>query len=70
MLSSGDGWNNTAFSPNGNYYRNQYSNVNTLPIYTIRDAKGKELRVLNDNQNVKGNMDEYGSDRTSRYQSF
>ncbi len=60
MLSSGDGWNEPSFSPNGNFYRNQYSNLNTLPKYTIRDAKGKELRVLNDNQNVQKTMDEYG----------
>lgn len=60
LLSSGDGWNQTVFSPNGNFYRNQYSNLNTLPKYTIRDAKGKELRVLNDNQNVQKTMDEYG----------
>ncbi len=60
LLSSGDGWNETEFSPNGNYYRNQYSNLNTLPIYTIRNAKGKELRVLNDNKHVKQTMDAYG----------
>jgi len=60
MLSSGDGWNQTSFSPNGNFYRNQYSNLNTLPKYTIRDAKGKELRVLNDNKNVQETMNEYG----------
>lgn len=60
MLSSGDGWNTTEFSPNGNFYRNEYSNLNTLPIYTIHDSKGKELRVLNDNKHVKQNMDEYG----------
>lgn len=60
LLSSGDGWNETEFSPNGNYYRNNYSNLNTPSIYTIRDAKGKELRVLNDNKNVKETMKEYG----------
>lgn len=60
LLSTGDGWNETEFSPNGNYYRNQYSNLNTLPIYTIRNAKGKELRVLNDNKHVKQTMDAYG----------
>jgi dipeptidyl-peptidase-4 len=60
LLSSGDGWNQPSFSPNGNFYRNQYSNLNTLPIYTIRDAKGKELRVLNDNKHVKETMDKYG----------
>ena len=60
LMSTGDGWNQPSFSPNGNFYRNQYSNLNTLPIYTIRDAKGKELRVLNDNKHVKETMDKYG----------
>ena len=60
LISSGDGWNQPSFSPNGNFYRNQYSNLNTLPIYTIRDAKGKELRVLNDNKHVKETMGKYG----------
>ena len=60
LMSSGDGWNQPSFSPNGHFYRNQYSNLNTLPVYTIRDAKGKELRVLNDNKHVKETMDKYG----------
>lgn len=60
LLSSGDGWNSTVFSPNGKFYRNTYSSLNTLPVYTIRDAKGKELRVLKDNQKVQETMNEYG----------
>ncbi len=60
LLTSGDGWNQTSFSPNGNFYRNQYSNLNTLPKYTINNSKGKELRVLNDNRAVQQTMDEYG----------
>ncbi len=60
LMSTGDGWNQPSFSPNGNFYRNQYSSLNTLPIYTIRDAKGKELRVLNDNKHVKETMNAYG----------
>ena len=60
LLTNGDGWASTLFSPNGNYYRLQYSDLNTLPKYTIHEAKGKELRVLNDNKNVKETMDKYG----------
>ncbi|MBR4134889.1 MAG: S9 family peptidase [Bacteroidales bacterium] len=60
MLSTGDGWNESSFCPTGNYYRNQYSNLNTLPVYTICNASGKQLRVLNDNHAVKETMDEYG----------
>lgn len=60
MLSSGDGWNSVEFCPTGNYFRKQYSNLNTLPKYTINDKSGKELRVLNDNQAVQNTMNEYG----------
>ena len=60
LLSKGDGWASTEFSPNGNYYRLQYSDLNTLPKYTINDRTGKELRVLNDNKHVKETMDSYG----------
>lgn len=60
MLSSGDGWNSTAFSPNGHFYRNVYSSLNVLPQYSIHNAAGKELRVLNDNKGVQKTMDDYG----------
>ena len=60
LLSKGDGWASTQFSPNGNYYRLQYSDLNTLPKYTINDRTGKELRVLNDNHNVQETMDKFG----------
>ncbi len=60
LLTAGNGWAGTEFCPNGNYYRLQYSDLNTLPKYTINDKTGKEMRVLNDNQMVQNTMDEYG----------
>lgn len=60
LLTTGDGWNSVEFCPNGNYFRKQYSNLNSLPVYTINDNTGKELRVLNNNQAIQNNMDEYG----------
>lgn len=60
LLTKGDGWASTEFCPNGNYYRLQYSDLNTLPKYTINEKSGKELRVLNDNKHVKETMDKYG----------
>ncbi len=59
MLSSGDGWNQPSFSPNGNYYRNQHSTLNTLPQYSIFNAQGKELRMLNNNSRILETMHEY-----------
>ncbi|MDY6327736.1 MAG: S9 family peptidase [Bacteroidales bacterium] len=60
ILTAGDGWASTLFCPNGNYFRLQYSSLNTLPKYTINDRTGKELRVLNDNKAVQNTMDSYG----------
>ena len=60
LLTAGNGWASTEFCPNGNYYRLQYSDLNTLPKYTINEKSGKELRVLNDNKHVKETMDKYG----------
>ena len=60
LLTKGDGWASTEFCPNGNYYRLQYSDLNTLPKYTINEKSGKEVRVLNDNKHVKETMDKYG----------
>ena len=60
LLTAGNGWASTEFCPTGNYYRLQYSDLNTLPKYTINDRTGQELRVLNDNFGVKNVMDQYG----------
>ena len=60
MLSNGKGWNSPTFSPTTQYYRNVYSDLNTPPVYTICDNKGKEIRILNDNAKFKKTAEEYG----------
>lgn len=51
-LSSKKGYNNATFSSNGKYFINQYSNVSTPAIFTVNDASGKELRILEDNKDL------------------
>jgi dipeptidyl-peptidase-4 len=59
-LSNGKGWNTVSFSASGNYYENIYSTP-TQPNYTaINDNKGNELRVLQDNANLKNQIKAYG----------
>ncbi len=60
MLTNGKGWNTPTFSPTTQYYRNVYSDLNTAPVYTIYNNKGKEVRVLNDNAKFKEIEKEYG----------
>jgi len=58
-LSKGAGWNATQFSSGGGFYRNVYTTPTQPPYYTINDHKGKELRVLQDNANLKAKMKAY-----------
>jgi dipeptidyl-peptidase-4 len=58
-LSNGKGWNSASFSASGNYYLNIYSSPTQPPYYTVNDFKGNELRVLQDNAEMKKQMKEY-----------
>lgn len=41
------------------YFLDKYSMLNTPPVYTLRDAKGKILRTLEDNAALKATMATY-----------
>jgi len=58
-LSKGEGWNSVTFSAAGNYYLNTYSTPGEPPYYTINDKKGNELRILQDNAELKKKMQDY-----------
>jgi dipeptidyl-peptidase-4 len=58
-ISKGEGWNTVAFSAGGNYYRNAYTTPTQPQCHTINDNKGNELRMLQDNANLKDKMKEY-----------
>lgn len=58
-LSAKNGVNNAEFSSTFNYFINTWSNANTPYLTTINDNKGKEVRVLEDNQTVVKRMAEY-----------
>jgi dipeptidyl-peptidase-4 len=60
MLSKGGGWNKPVFSPTTQYYLNSYSDLNTPPVYAIYTNKGKEIRMLEDNNKLNESMNEYG----------
>lgn len=60
QVTEKDGWNNVAFSNGFKYFINYYSNANTPTEITLHDAKGKEIRTLEDNQALKEKAEEYG----------
>ncbi|MBI9066495.1 MAG: S9 family peptidase [Salinivirgaceae bacterium] len=48
-LSTKDGSNDAVFSSGFKYFVNYYSNTSTPTIVTLNEAKGKQIRVLEDN---------------------
>lgn len=51
-LSQRKGYNAAAFGRNARFFVNQYSDSGTPPVFTLHDAAGKELRLLEDNGRV------------------
>ena len=48
-LSEADGWGSALFTPSLNYWMLSYSNAKTPPVHILYSAKGKKLRVVEDN---------------------
>ena len=53
LLSTQKGTNDANFSTGFKYYVNEYSNSSTPLLVTLHDISGKQIRVLEDNQELK-----------------
>lgn len=49
------------FSNGCKYYVEQFSDANTAPVYSLRDSKGRLIKVLEDNAQLQQRMKEYGA---------
>lgn len=58
-LSTRPGQNDAVFSNTFAYYINYHSDANSPYYITLHDAKGKEIRVLKDNANLKKTVGKY-----------
>ncbi|WP_405608294.1 S9 family peptidase [Polaribacter sp. Asnod1-A03] len=58
-LSTKEGQNTAAFSKNLNYFINTYSSAETPPIYSLYTAKGKMLKVIKENSELKDKLATY-----------
>ena len=56
-LSTHKGTNNSIFSTDLRYFMNTYSNLDTPPVITLNDNKGKVLKTLVDNAQLKAKLD-------------
>ncbi|MCH5219632.1 MAG: S9 family peptidase [Muribaculaceae bacterium] len=55
-LSKDNGTTDATFSPDCRYAVMSYSDVNTPPVYTLSTSKGKTLRTLVDNADIKAKL--------------
>jgi dipeptidyl-peptidase-4 len=58
QLTNQRGWNGATFNSDYTYFLLAYSAINTPSRFSLCDASGKELRVLEDNQDLKQKMDQ------------
>lgn len=58
--SAQNGMNRAAFSATFDYYINYFSDINTPRLVTLHNASGKQIRVLQDNANLKKTVAQYG----------
>lgn len=52
-ISTKEGNNTAIFSKNYKYFLSTWSNIDTPPVYSLCDANGKELKVLEDNSALR-----------------
>lgn len=60
-LTPDKGINSATFSDNYKYFVNQFSNINTPFIFTVRNNSGKILRTIEDNNEYSKKIKAYGN---------
>ena len=64
-LSAMTGTDDAAFSANCNYYISTFSSIDEPGIITLNNAKGKQIRVLENNQALKDTLKKYNLGKKS-----
>jgi dipeptidyl-peptidase-4 len=58
-LTPADGSHDITACEGYEYFLDKHSRLNSVPVYTLIDKKGKAVRVLEDNQDLKETMERY-----------
>jgi len=59
MISKEDGTNSAGFSSTFDYFIHTYSSIGNPSTYVVRNRKGKEVRMLEDNKALKERLSQY-----------
>lgn len=60
LISREEGWSTAEFSRNFQYYIITRSAASQPPVYGLYDSKGKEIRILEDNSELKEKIKQFG----------
>ena len=67
-LSPAGGYNDAEFSEGFTYFINTRSTANGVPVVTLHDAQGKQVKELKDNMRLKQALAEYGAVKKEFFQ--
>jgi dipeptidyl-peptidase-4 len=59
QLTTQNGWNSVNMSKDIKYFINTWSDANSAPEVTLHRKNGKQIRMIQDNQELKQNLSEY-----------
>ncbi len=59
QITDKPGWHDITFNADNTFYLDQYSALNTPPVYSIHDEDGRMIRELEDNSALKERMAAY-----------
>ncbi len=59
LLTHKNGQSNASFSKNMQFFINNYSSVNTPPVYTLYNADGETIKILKDNTALIKKLNDY-----------
>lgn len=59
LITEQRGTNSATFSKSFKYFINNYSNTQTPPVYSINEASGETIRILEDNKELEDVLKEY-----------
>lgn len=69
-LTTNNGWNDAEFSTGMKYFINNFSSANDPGNITLMDAKGKVIRELKNNEQLKGTLSDLKSKSTKEFFSI
>ena len=64
MLTPDEGANRAVFSNGFRYFINYHSDANTPTLITLHNARGRQIRILEDNSQLKQAVEEYAFSKT------